>query len=971
MITLLLSFEEGADFLNAHFLRQLAVALERFHHAHTHPADAADQASKTEAASKSPGEQLGRLSRGISLDDDQPPSAQRSASSADRGLFSGRHFFRSNKAADPKVTFAAHSDSDDDVREPTSHSPPFLGGSGTGARSGRRGSALGAANSAASSGLIEAIRSLPAGPSATYDPSKFLDEASIALLMGSEYLSIIGLLSAHARGRRLLRHHGVWDVLNLLCQLPDRADLASLLLTSVCYSPPTLGFEPLLQAHVGGGAGGEPGDDDDDDLSMARSLLGMCCDHMQVGDSEVRLAAVSHLYVMAVAEPPFFEQWGLELLRNTLFDDEERVRRTGLAALLRASEHAAALARIINMYAVGALPSELLCRDGPIHERQSDLELPLNSPTVSPSRRSSRSFDASSLRSPSRSSFAAPPSEVTSTRVSTTRTPLPQVSSVSTSSVVREAPPSASASASASPAAAPASHPRVASKSMPSSTPPPDAWRVSAGYTLLLRILSTTEGFEALSDSGWLADEMEGWRVRGQNAHGAAGGAAASACSSPRRLPTRLDAAQSCTPSEASVAQTEASESEALNDAYAAAHAEVVLGMQLKAESYTLGVEALISEAILDEPLAGAGSSSNDGESPPVVSGVGSLQDTDAVVLPPHLFGALASTDRGRSYLMRSCELHAHIAILRNEDASDLSRRAAVWAAAHVGASEGGFRWLVSAPVCPTFVHLLTNLATSSASLSLRGTAVYALGLLGGSGTLARDQLLSRGWSSPGVPTAFIALPTEGTTFLSIEEASVADRKSAVAREPKVAAAEEDETPFHTQLMARLTETWAVGSEGNEATSDKPAAKQEVPAAADPAAIAGVCGAFTHAEGSGKEKTAERSRPTRLVTACDGAAPGPATAKDSLGDGGGKGEVDESVDPLKHLQRQLLELNLTNLRAKAAAQVSRPAQTHAHAPQARTPFASFAGLAIADASGASFSAANPQTTLNADSPAGA
>ena len=92
--------------------------------------------------------------------------------------------------------------------------------------------------------------------------------------------------------------------------------------------------------------------------------------------------------------------------------------------------------------------------------------------------------------------------------------------------------------------------------------------------------------------------------------------------------------------------------------------------------------------------------------------------------------------------------------------------RAALWAVGHIGALEAGFDWLLGPGGAPSLVEQVDAIARGAPSLSLRGTAVSVLGLLGGSGAHAVALLREMRWSCPGVRGACIALPEAGTTFL-------------------------------------------------------------------------------------------------------------------------------------------------------------------------------------------------------------
>ena len=101
--------------------------------------------------------------------------------------------------------------------------------------------------------------------------------------------------------------------------------------------------------------------------------------------------------------------------------------------------------------------------------------------------------------------------------------------------------------------------------------------------------------------------------------------------------------------------------------------------------------------------------------------------------------------------------LDAHLALLRSADDSPcLAVRGALWVAAHVGSSADGFAWLVG--LAPDVVRSIDKIARAASVLSLRGTAMGALGLLGGSGSSARAMLAQSGWNCPGVDGSYVGM---------------------------------------------------------------------------------------------------------------------------------------------------------------------------------------------------------------------
>jgi len=135
--------------------------------------------------------------------------------------------------------------------------------------------------------------------------------------------------------------------------------------------------------------------------------------------------------------------------------------------------------------------------------------------------------------------------------------------------------------------------------------------------------------------------------------------------------------------------------------------------------------------------------------------------------LPPHLYGALCVTESGRETLKRSRGLDGSLRALFDGGGTPSQRRAALWALGHAGSSEGGYAWLLG-EVRPTLLVELTQLALSSPYLSLRGTTLFALGLLGGSCAAARDALGLLGWAFPSRHAASVCLPSDPRRLLSL-----------------------------------------------------------------------------------------------------------------------------------------------------------------------------------------------------------
>lgn len=122
------------------------------------------------------------------------------------------------------------------------------------------------------------------------------------------------------------------------------------------------------------------------------------------------------------------------------------------------------------------------------------------------------------------------------------------------------------------------------------------------------------------------------------------------------------------------------------------------------------------------------------------------------IYIPPHLFGQLSQHEQGYSTLIDSNCLNPLI-ILVNE-ASKISNtqnstereilelKAAMWAVGHVSNSQNGVQFLIDEGVYKSMIEIAEN----SPVYSLRGTAVYVLGLMATTFRGA-NELFSLGWA--------------------------------------------------------------------------------------------------------------------------------------------------------------------------------------------------------------------------------
>eukprot|EP00300_Choanocystis_sp_HF-7_P010484 c16970_g1_i2.p1 GENE.c16970_g1_i2~~c16970_g1_i2.p1 ORF type:complete len:1167 (+),score=303.98 c16970_g1_i2:201-3503(+) len=134
----------------------------------------------------------------------------------------------------------------------------------------------------------------------------------------------------------------------------------------------------------------------------------------------------------------------------------------------------------------------------------------------------------------------------------------------------------------------------------------------------------------------------------------------------------------------------------------------------------------------------------------------------NAVVLPPHFFGALCSTHTGLDMLNATPHLALFASQVASSSVSPLQRRAALWALGHIGASPVGLQALERINV----VKAIVSLAQEADCLSLRGTCCYALGLI--SRTIpGRTALEALGWASPPSLDANISVPCNPAGFFT------------------------------------------------------------------------------------------------------------------------------------------------------------------------------------------------------------
>ncbi|KAL6058320.1 Cytosolic regulator of adenylyl cyclase [Balamuthia mandrillaris] len=142
--------------------------------------------------------------------------------------------------------------------------------------------------------------------------------------------------------------------------------------------------------------------------------------------------------------------------------------------------------------------------------------------------------------------------------------------------------------------------------------------------------------------------------------------------------------------------------------------------------AYTLALEQKLDEAFSSSMI----SSSKE-------------QRKDVVNIPPHFYGELAKTEKGRILLEKSGRVPEMIRQLKDDKVPPLQRRAVLWAMGNIGSSEGGLTFLEK----ENLLEYIVQLAERSDSLSIRGTCFYVLGMISRT-EAGRQQLEELGWET-------------------------------------------------------------------------------------------------------------------------------------------------------------------------------------------------------------------------------
>lgn len=127
--------------------------------------------------------------------------------------------------------------------------------------------------------------------------------------------------------------------------------------------------------------------------------------------------------------------------------------------------------------------------------------------------------------------------------------------------------------------------------------------------------------------------------------------------------------------------------------------------------------------------------------------------------IPIHLLGELAKTSSGMKEIMEQNLLKYFLSKIKNPQETNCEKRAALWGIGHLGATEIGFERLITTE--GNLMKMISQVATESSCLSLRGTASYTLGLFSRH-RLGCEALHKIGWATLDArshPFATIAVP--------------------------------------------------------------------------------------------------------------------------------------------------------------------------------------------------------------------
>jgi len=143
----------------------------------------------------------------------------------------------------------------------------------------------------------------------------------------------------------------------------------------------------------------------------------------------------------------------------------------------------------------------------------------------------------------------------------------------------------------------------------------------------------------------------------------------------------------------------------------------------------------------------------------------GNQAQEDAVYLPPHLYGELASTQKGCSILEAAGYVPEFLQMLIDESKPSLDRRGALWVIGTIGKSEIGLEFLLRLNAVAPIVEL----AHKCPLLSLRGTCFFVIGLIS-STPKGKKVLLDLGWECTSTRCVAVPKDIKSTPFLKIPD---------------------------------------------------------------------------------------------------------------------------------------------------------------------------------------------------------
>lgn len=153
--------------------------------------------------------------------------------------------------------------------------------------------------------------------------------------------------------------------------------------------------------------------------------------------------------------------------------------------------------------------------------------------------------------------------------------------------------------------------------------------------------------------------------------------------------------------------------------------------------------------------------------------------------IPRHLYGEMAKSTRGCTLLNELEIITKLLHDVKNIQNKESIRRAAFWALGHIGASETGYAAL--AEIDFNFMEWCVNFVYNSNNFSLRGTALYCLGMLSRS-TKGCQRLHQLNWfCSPIDSNSAVALPQNISLLFQYMSGSGAGSTSAdIAEEDEI-----------------------------------------------------------------------------------------------------------------------------------------------------------------------------------------